>query len=70
MSAEMIASEIKLRHRLTSLHIFDQDGQWLVFGFRKEQSGLAASVENGQGATIIDALRNLDARFIEGPIHK
>lgn len=69
-SPEPLAAEIKERHGLTSFHIFDQEGSWRVFGFRKDTKGYQASVENGSGPNIVDALNNLDARLIEGPIHE
>lgn len=68
MTPEELAFAIKLRHGLSSLHIFDEAGAWRVFGFRAP-GPFRASVEHGRGADICAALVNLDARLIEGPIH-
>lgn len=70
MTAESVASLIKSRHGLTSLHIFDEPGRWRAFGFRKDPKGFQASVAEGVGVTIEDALRSLDQRLTEGPIPK
>lgn len=67
---EPVWDDIKSRHKLTSLHIFSEPPIWRVFGFRNDPKGYQASVEQGGGATIVAALQNLDARLIEGPIHK
>jgi hypothetical protein len=69
-SIESYAAAIIQRHGLTNLHLFTERGKWRVFGFRKDPKGYQASVENGAGQTIRDAISNLDARLIEGPIHK
>ena len=70
MSADRKAGVIMARHKLTSLHIFTADAGWRVFGFRKDAVGYEASVENGRGNTIENALAHLDRRLGEGPIHK
>ena len=69
---EAVANEIRQRHNLTGLHIFNNvpDGEWRVFGFRADPKGYQASVESGRGPTIEAALAHMDARLIEGPIHK
>lgn len=67
---ELLAAEIKQRHGLTSLHIFDQGEGWRAFGFRKTAKGYNASVEHGSGTTVARALNDLDERLNEGPIHK
>lgn len=68
--AEARAEQVRQKHNLSSLHIFDRDGGWTVFGFRKEAKGFQASVESGHGQSISDAIKDLDARLVEGPIHK
>lgn len=69
-AGEAVAAEIRKRHKLTSFHIFDQDNAWRVFAFRKDPKGYQASVESGTGPNIVAALNDLDARLVEGPIHK
>lgn len=69
-SIETLAAKIKTKHALTTLHIFDQGGGWSVFGFRQNPKGYQASSEVGRGETIEVALQNLDARLVEGPIHR
>jgi hypothetical protein len=66
---EVLATEIKTRHGLTGLHVFDRPEGWRVFGFRKHAQGYNESVENGNGPNIVAALNDLDARLTEGPIH-
>lgn len=58
------------RHKLSGVHIFKQSGDWQVFGYRKHARGYQASTESSTGQTISDAIDNMDARLIEGPIHK
>jgi hypothetical protein len=70
VTPELLTVEVIGRHKLTSLHLFIEGRRWRVFGFRKDPKGYQASVENGSGATIIDAIENLNARLVEGPIHK
>ena len=66
---ELLIAQIKKRHRLTSVHIFDRDGGWRVFGFRGDAGSFEASVEEGSGPNIAEALEDLNMRLIEGPIH-
>jgi hypothetical protein len=74
ISIEQLAADMKRRHQLTSLHIFDEAARstaqswWRVFGFRKTPEGFSASAESGAGPSITDALANLDARLAAGPI--
>lgn len=70
MKPEQLAAAVKETYGLNSLHIFDEGAEWRVFGFRKETKGYQASVENGRGATIADALNDLSRRLAEGPIHR
>lgn len=70
MSAEQVIADTKAKHGLSGLHIFEDHGVFVVFGFRRNPSGYQASVENGCGATIMAALTNLDGRLTEGPIHR
>ena len=67
------ASDIMNFHGLTGIHLFVQPAvspNWRVFGFRAHAKGYQASVENGEGKTILDALANLSDRLHEGPIHR
>ena len=68
-SPEKFAAEIKVRHGLSSLHLFTERGRWRVFGFRLDAKGYQASSESGTGPDILSALSNLNDRLIEGPIH-
>lgn len=70
MTPEKYAEHVRETHRLSSFHIFDQEGKWRVFGFRRDAKGFQASVEDGEGVDILSALHDLDRRLIEGPIHK
>jgi len=70
VSPEDRTIDVKRRHGLTSVHIFDAPGLWRVFGFRNDPKGYQASVESGIGDTIVGALNDLDARLTEGPIHR
>lgn len=72
MTPEDIASEVKRRHRLTSLHIFSDDcwPMWRVFGSRRDAKGIHASVEEGRGDTIAAALRSLDERLTAGVFNR
>lgn len=65
---ESLAAEIRKRHALTNLHIFTVDDRWRVFGFRKDPKGFQASVENGDGETVVAALHDLDRRLKLGPV--
>jgi|HubBroStandDraft_3_1064219.scaffolds.fasta_scaffold142490_2 hypothetical protein len=64
---EALSTEISQRHKLTGIHLFKSGDQWRVFGFRKDPKGYQASVERGEGATITDAIANMDQRLIDGP---
>lgn len=70
MTPEQLAAEIQLRHRLSSLHIFTQDGAWRVFGAREQPGSFQASVEEGRGIDIASAIKNLEERLIAGPINR
>ena len=67
---EAAGAEVAARHRLTSLHLFTAQGVWRIFGFRKDAKGYEASVESGEGGSILEAIENLNARLIEGPIRR
>lgn len=66
---EQLAADVQARHGLRSLHIFAQGPNWRVFGSRGT-AAFQASVEEGRGADIAGALRNLDERLIAGPINR
>lgn len=61
---------IQKRHKLTTCHIFSQGDQWRIFAFRQDPKGYQASVEQGIGDNIVDALTNLDDNFAAGPARK
>ena len=70
---EMLASDIRQRHELSSLHLFTSDIpglEWRVFASRKDPRGYQASVESGGGKDILTALTTLDERLTAGPIGK
>ena len=70
---EPIAAAVMDEHGLTGLHLFVQPAaspHWRVFGFRAHAKGYQASIENGEGKTILGALANLSDRLHEGPIHR
>lgn len=73
MTDEQLALEIKERHGLSSLHLFDSSIaglEWRVFGYRRDAKGFQASVESGGGPTIREALDTLNERLTAGPIAK
>ena len=70
MKIEHLAANIRSHFGLSGLHIFDADGGWTVFGFRRHAEGFQALVESGSGETIELALLDLNKRLDEGPIHK
>ena len=70
VTPEELAQELKAKWGLSSIHIFDAEKNWRVFGFRHDAKGFQASSEHGEGPSILHALANLDARLAEGPIHK
>lgn len=69
MKIEDHAADIQRRHNIRSLHIFAQGPNWRVFGSRGD-AAFQASVEEGRGANIAAALRNLDDRLTAGPINR
>jgi hypothetical protein len=69
VTLEQQIADVMKRHQLSSVHIFTGAG-WRAFGFRTDPKGFEASAESGEGATIAEAISNLDARLAEGPIHK
>ena len=70
VTPEELATELKAKWNLSSIHIFNAEKNWRVFGFRNDAKGFQASAERGEGPSICHALANLDARLAEGPIHK
>jgi len=66
---EQYAADIQRRHNIRSLHIFARDKTWRVFASRGDEK-FQASVEEGRGADIAGALRNLDDRLTAGPINR
>lgn len=73
MTNEQMAQEIRDRHSLSSLHLFQSDIPglaWRVYANRLDPKGFQASKESGGGMTIREALETLDARLIAGPIDR
>lgn len=69
MTIEQHAKDIQRRHNIRSLHIFAQGPNWRVFASRGTEA-FQSSVEEGRGADISAALRNLDDRLTAGPINR
>ncbi len=67
LTTEELAGNVKDAHDLSSLHIFDEGYIWRVFGFRRNARGFQSSVEWGRGATICDAIIDLNRRLVAGP---
>lgn len=69
---EDFAAAVRKKHGLATLHFFEQDEglRWIVFGHRTNAKAFQESVGSGGGATLLEALENLDARLTAGPINK
>lgn len=73
MTDELLAEEIRNKHGLSRLHLFQSDIPglaWRVYASRTDPKGIQASCESGGGMTIRRALATLDARLTAGPINK
>ena len=73
ISDEKMAQDIRDRHGLSSLHLFQSDIPglaWRVYANRVDPKGYQASKESGGGMTIRAALETLDERLTAGPIGK
>lgn len=70
MTIEQQSKTIIAKWKLSTLHLFigDEYGCYRVFGFRKTARGFNASVAEGFGDTISDAIADLDDSLKIGPV--
>ena len=65
---ELLVENIKKLWKLRSIHLFDEGKDWRVFGFRQNATGFNASVAEGFGPSIAEALKDLADSLAIGPI--
>lgn len=68
MTIEESINRVKAKYNLASIHIFDHRGGWRIFGFRKTQEGFNASVSEGIGNDILEAIADLADSLKIGPV--
>lgn len=70
MEIENTIEALKVKFRLSSVHIFDDSGwgKWRVFAFRKNAKGFNASCAEGWGDNIKECLVDLADSLKIGPI--